>query len=192
MLELTALNLTSKDKDGAKASNEPSSTRQEREALWVDLRSLKSSIDNAWFKGDFNVILEAAEYSEEAQLDAWAMDDFNSVIHDCHTLPISFSGSTFTWTWVRHGGRVWKQLDKALGNQEGLSMFSSPFIQYLNHTSSNHSPLSFKLFDLSGAVKLVDSGSRLRDTGFSEKLKRLKLVLRIWKKDNFGNVYDNI
>ena len=67
-------------------------TRGERVPLW-DLQRSLSSTSLPWIAGgDYNIISNGTEREGGSQPDHLAMNDFNSVIHDCNLLDPGFVG----------------------------------------------------------------------------------------------------
>ncbi|XP_071940756.1 uncharacterized protein [Coffea arabica] len=124
---------------------------------------------------------------------------------------LPFSGSTYTWSGVRAGARIWKRLDRVLVNQHWLDFLPNTSVQHLNRATSDHSPLlvtlrpaaasfpksfKFQSFWVSslGLLLLVQSNWDLPTQGYGMyrlafKLKRLKACLRQWSREHFGDIF---
>nr|XP_027109270.1 uncharacterized protein LOC113729143 [Coffea arabica] len=127
---------------------------------------------------------------------------------------LPFSGSTYTWSGVRAGARIWKRLDRVLVNQHWLDFLPNTSVQHLNRATSDHSPLlvslrpaapsfpksfKFQSFWVSspGLLPLVQSNWDLATQGYGMyrlafKLKRLKTCLRQWSREHFGDIFQAV
>ncbi|KEH21479.1 hypothetical protein MTR_7g406750 [Medicago truncatula] len=138
-----------------------------RKELWHKLNLLQSQFDAPWcFIGDFNVILGAHEHcgslnpARPPMLDFQAWTDQNNLIH----LPTR--GAEFTWD-----------------NKRGDShQFASSF-KFLKMWSLHK--------DCKDLISDSWNGRVIGNPLFvlSTKLKRLKLVLKTWNKEVFGNIH---
>ncbi|XP_071902725.1 uncharacterized protein [Coffea arabica] len=187
-------------------------SKAERQTLWSELSSIARSITRLWLVGgDFNVISTLAEYTGRAPQDLGAISDFNTAISNCRLQELSYTGSSYTWSGIRAGTRIWKRLEKTLVNQQWLDFLPNTSVQHLNHTSSDHSPLlvsmrpasasvpksfKFQTFWISnpGFISTVQSNWELSTQGYGMyrlafKLKRLKTWLRHWSKHQFGDIF---
>ncbi|KAL3518938.1 hypothetical protein ACH5RR_021527 [Cinchona calisaya] len=94
------------------------STTSQRKELQESLCLIGATISKSWAIGeDFNVIESLAEYSGTARHNRQAMADFSDMIMNCGLKNLSFSGSSYTWSGVRHG---WPKM--------GRSHFNSKFV----------------------------------------------------------------
>ncbi|KAH9750075.1 reverse transcriptase domain-containing protein [Citrus sinensis] len=182
-----------------------------REDLWAALESFADSHDLPWIVGgDFNVVQAVSEISGGHPQPQGAIDAFNLALLDCGLEDAGFVGSPFTWT----NGHTWRRLDRVVCNARWSAFFSVSRVSHLNRTASDHSPLllswdrdsirgpsRFKflhvwlkhpgLIDIvrhSWNAPVVGAGMR----AFQQKLVRLKLCLKAWNKDVFGNVFSQV
>jgi len=185
-----------------------------RRALWNSLSNLQSQFALPWsFIGDFNCILGAHEHRGRTnparlpiqEFQAWT--DVNNLIH----LPTR--GVEFTWSNGRGGGRhTDRRLDRVICNQEWLDMCCSMSVDALTKHKSDHFPIlmEFKLSDVSFAsqFKFMRMWAMHQDCKqiiqeiwntnvigcpmfvLNSKLKSLKVRLKVWNKESFGNVHD--
>ncbi|XP_071940747.1 uncharacterized protein [Coffea arabica] len=190
-------------------------TRVGRHVLWSELRALASSITRPWLVGgDFNAIRTLAEYTGRAHQDLGAISDFNAAISDCHLQELPYSGSSYTWSGVRSGSRIWKRLDRVLANHQWLSFLPNTSVQHLNRATSDHTPLlvhlrgadasapkpfKFQNFWVSSSEfqSTVQSNWELPTQGYGMyrlafKLKRMKACLRHWSRQHFGNIFQAV
>ncbi|KAH9684247.1 reverse transcriptase domain-containing protein [Citrus sinensis] len=182
-----------------------------REDLWVALESFADSHDLPWIVGgDFNVVQAVSEISGGHPQPQGAIDAFNLALLDFGLEDAGFVGSPFTWT----NGRTWRRLDRVVCNARWSAFFSVFRVSHLNRIASDHSPLllswdrdtirgpsRFKFlhvwlkhlgfFDIvrhSWDAPVIGAGMR----AFQQKLVRLKLCLKVWNKDVFGNVFSQV
>ncbi|XP_071913990.1 uncharacterized protein [Coffea arabica] len=131
-------------------------TRAERQTLWSELSSIVGSITWLWLiGGDFNIISTLAEYTDRTPQDLGAISDFNTAISNCRFQELPYTGSSYTWSGIRAGTRIWKQLDRTLVNQQWLGFLSNTSIQHLNRTTFDNSPLVIGSFRHKGMQKEV-------------------------------------
>lgn len=182
----------------------------ERVCLWRDMRSLVPLIGNsAWVQmGDFNVVRRPDERIEG--FDASAADDFNSCITDINMQEMMTKGFWYTWTNKRGGlGNNKSRLDRVLVNGVWLDLFKDS--EVVGHAPGiyDHCALvltvlppkfracPFKFFnfwmaDARFKELLGDSWSQMVVGNpfdrLSLKLRRLKLVLKGFHKQNFSHV----
>lgn len=179
-----------------------------RRRLWSDLSSYADL--NALFLGDFNAIRGAFDKKGGGQPSASAVLDFNTFIDDNELLEIPTSGLKYSWC-RRTPILIHSLLDRALASMGFLDFWSSVSALLLPRACSDHSPLvvtcleastdgptSFHFFSMwtehDSFLKLVESSwsaSVLSSCSFrrlTAKLKRLKLELKVWNKEVFGNV----
>ncbi|XP_071925054.1 uncharacterized protein [Coffea arabica] len=164
--------------------------------------------------GDFNAIRTLAEYTGRANQDLGAISDFNTAIFDCHLQELPYSGSSYTWSGVRAGARIWKRLDKVLINQQWLNFLPNTSVQHLNRATSDHTPLLVNLRSADASVpkpfkfqnfwvssscfkSTVQSNWELPTQGYGMyrlafKLKRMQACLRHWSKQHFGNIFQAV
>ncbi|XP_019190133.1 PREDICTED: uncharacterized protein LOC109184574 [Ipomoea nil] len=189
-------------------------SRAERTSLWQQLSSLLESSAPFILGGDFNVISSISEYRGDALPDKNNIGDFSSFIHDNNLLDLPVTGSLYTWHGRRTTGAVWKRLDRFLLNSHCRDSFTEVQIQVLARTTSDHAPLVFTATNNSMSCpkqfrfqrmwlshpdfKLVvrQNWSLPADGGgmraLAYKLKRLKIALKVWNKEIFGNVFDRV
>ncbi|KAH9662191.1 reverse transcriptase domain-containing protein [Citrus sinensis] len=182
-----------------------------REDLWAALESFADSHDLPWIVGgDFNVVQAVSEISGGHPQPQGAIDAFNLALLDCGLEDAGFVGSPFTWT----NGHTWRRLDRVVCNARWSAFFSVSRVSHLNRTASDHSPLllswdrdtirgpsRFKFLHVwlkhPGLIDIVRSSWNAPVVGagmraFQQKLVRLKLCLKAWNKDVFGNVFSQV
>ncbi|XP_071906094.1 uncharacterized protein [Coffea arabica] len=130
------------------------------------------------------------------------------------SMELPFSGSSYTWSGVRAGVRIWKRLGRVLINQQWLNFLPNTSVQHLNRATSNHTPLLVNLRSADASVPkpfkfqnfwvsssdfkpTVQNNWELSTQGYGMyrlafKLKRLKACLRHWSKQHFGNIFQAV
>ncbi|XP_057770827.1 uncharacterized protein LOC130990624 [Salvia miltiorrhiza] len=173
-------------------------------------------IDNTFFIGDFNAVKGAHERKSNRIPCASSCRDFCDFIAASIFIESEVTGLFFTWCGRRLlPSHVESVLDRCLFSKGFSSLWDSLNTHVLPRISSDHSPIvlqchesrgprrsSFKFFDmwlLHPEFKQVvqDSWNAPTDTScplytVMMKLKRLKLTLKGWNKQVFGNVDEGI
>jgi len=128
---------------------------------------------------------------------------------------IPFTGSNYTWCNGRRGlHRIHRRLDRALCNGVCMDEWDSCSYQVLVRNCSDHSLIlanlannslkkvsNFRFFSMwlqdSSCLKLIHDSWNNKVVGcpmfiLQHKLKRLKIELRDWNKNSFGNVHNAV
>ena len=140
------------------------------------------------------------------------MWDFRETLDECGFTDLGFSGQKFTWCKRLAGGfMVWERLDRAVANQEWISMFPGYSVTHLDTVFSNHKPLSIHMegFQIQNQrpwrfeqVWLNDEACRSTVEATWESLffssnpmsvveanvKNCQRHLKKWSKASFGNI----
>lgn len=148
------------------------STRIERLDLWSDLICIQQRLkDSPWIVGgDFNVIASMEEFAGPAVPDVRAIGDFTDFLSKTDLRELPTAGGLYTWVGTRSRGRIWKKLDRILFNDSWLHQFPNSSVELLSRGTSAYGYGMYK---------------------FSCKLRRLRTALRVWNKNDFGNVFRN-
>ncbi|XP_060216785.1 uncharacterized protein LOC132644224 [Lycium barbarum] len=151
-------------------------TQTERLELWDSLEDLSTSVDIPWMIGvDFNAITSEDEKFGGLPVTINEIQDFRGCIQNCGISYLGFSGSKFTW-WNGQSGddRIFKRLDRCLGNQLLQAKYSSEgFIELIKQNwTADFLANPFILFH--------------------HKLKKVKAALAQWSKATFGNIFQEI
>ncbi|GAA0186747.1 hypothetical protein LIER_34035 [Lithospermum erythrorhizon] len=177
-----------------------------RRVLWKDLTAL-SLLYKPWvLLGDFNAITSRAEHKGDAFFDLGSSTDFNAFISSCELSDAGFIGSQFT----RSCGLHYSRLDRVLCDSSFLDVFPVLSVRHLVKTHSDHAPLLINIQSNTGrtlsAFRFQNMWSKHKDFPsvvadawnqdfygdpfftISSKLKALKLILKEWNRDIFGNV----
>ncbi|KAF8093414.1 hypothetical protein N665_0383s0044 [Sinapis alba] len=67
--------------------------------------------------------------------------DFRLMQQNCGMIELPYSGDCFSWVQRRHNYLVRCRLDRAMGNAEWFSLYSSASSQYLRFMGSDHRPI---------------------------------------------------
>jgi endonuclease/exonuclease/phosphatase family metal-dependent hydrolase len=180
-----------------------------RSSLWDELVGLSSWWELPWcIGGDFNVTRFPIERPRDVRLNA-AMMEFSDFIIEQDLMDLPLTGGPFTWS-NNQEIPSWSRLDRFLVSLDWEVKFPSSLQKRLRRLCSDHFPI---LLDCGG----VHWGPRpfkfenmwLKDEGFvdrvrlwwesysfqgspsfifSQKLKALKIDLKRWNDQEFGNV----
>ncbi|XP_028106829.1 uncharacterized protein LOC114305893 [Camellia sinensis] len=141
-----------------------------RQALWVTLLNLKTIFVNPWcLGGDFNEIRNVRERIGVSRRDR-GMQEFNDFIDNYEVVDVQMLGKKFTWCNTLEG-KKWSRIDRFLLNPKWLVRYKLK-LWGLPRTISGHCPLL-----------LMEDGSILK-----RKLQSLKLALKKWNQETYGNV----
>ncbi|CAH9082772.1 unnamed protein product, partial [Cuscuta europaea] len=140
--------------------------------------------------------------------------DFSDCIAACNLISPNYNGPLFTWAGVRSNGWVWRRLDRFLFNSRWSDSFKKILVDVLEKTPSDHSPLLIACFvegtcypkpfkfqnmwthhatfldTVKKSWDAIDTYGGMR--GFVHKLKQLKLDLKLWNRNTFGNLFEDI
>ncbi|GAA0167741.1 reverse transcriptase [Lithospermum erythrorhizon] len=177
-----------------------------RRVLWKDLTALAVLYKPWVLMGDFNAITSRAEHKGAAFFDPGSAADFNAFISTCELSDAGFIGSPFT----RSCGLHYSRLDRVLCDSSFLNAFPVLSVRHLVKTNSDHAPLLINIQSHTGRVK---SSFRFQNMWIKHKdfqsvvaavwkqeffgdpffiicskLKALKLFLKEWNRNTFGNV----
>jgi hypothetical protein len=186
----------------------------QRRNLWNVLSQIQSQHLLPWcFLGDFNTILGSHEYrgnfipARLPMLDFQNWSDSNNLVH-LHT-----HGAFFTWANGRRGRHyTQKRLDRVICNHEWFDNCNSVNVSTLTKNKSDHFPIlfEFKNHDLQhpssfkfmkmwtahpDCANVVQESWNVNIVGcpmyvLNEKLKLLKLKLKLLNKNVFGNIHE--
>ncbi|XP_039038759.1 uncharacterized protein LOC120176401 [Hibiscus syriacus] len=129
------------------------------------------------FGGDFNIFLHFQESSDHELLGPYTspdMSDFQEFTHELNLLDHLYFGPKFSWRNKQHDLFLAKKLDRILINPTWDSFFQHSFVEFLAPGVSEHNAQGNPMMIL-----------------FS-KLKRLKVCLKKFNKDNFNNLSDRV
>ena len=104
--------------------------------------SLNQLFDLPWLcVGDFNEILKAHKKMGGKLRPSKQMQDFQDVV-ECGFVNLGFVGNKFTWCkQTVDGVTVWERLDRALANDEWISLYPASNVIHSKYGTSDHKPL---------------------------------------------------
>ncbi|XP_027077095.1 uncharacterized protein [Coffea arabica] len=190
-------------------------TALQRVELWDSLLADKPT-QSAWLLvGDFNVIVSEEEKRGGVPFtpeEGWELLNFMS---QAGIFDVGYSGSIFTWCNNRYGrARIWKRLDRLLMNQVSSNLGLGFDVQHLCRDPSDHAPLL-----LSAHTKLDNKPKPFRFLNFwtskpelldvvrcnwignfsgpplkvlAAKLRNVKMALRMWSREVFGDIFEAV
>lgn len=162
--------------------------------------------------GDFNCILSPEEKMGGILSSGTSMIDFHGFMSAVGLSDAGFSGPKFTWTNKQTGqSHIQARLDRVLVNTQWLNSEMSMTVKHLSRGPSDHSPLLLSkppsvlapgrfLYqqmwhthqDFLDFVKGNWNSNSSRDIhpfyALQKKLKDLKVALRIWNREVFGDL----
>ncbi|XP_060190596.1 uncharacterized protein LOC132619837 [Lycium barbarum] len=188
----------------------------ERRVLWDSINQVSNLFYLPWLVGgDFNVISTEKEklggllvlYNEVA--------DFNHCLSSCGLQDLRYVGSTYTW-WNGRAEEacIFKRLDRMVCNDKFLDVMPTMKVTHLIKKGSDHSHLEHKF---STTTEVIIKSFKFLNflvqhesfqevitqhwcidfegnpfTKFHHKLKKVKDALRIWSKNTYGNIFQQI
>ncbi|XP_024004038.1 uncharacterized protein LOC112081511 [Eutrema salsugineum] len=125
-------------------------TSEERNDLWIDLITLHSSSligSSPWLiGGDFNEILHPSEHScPSVNQFSSTMIDFKDCLDKIEARNLRYQEEKFTWSNKQPVNPIAKKLDRALIDEDWLSVFPRSFAKFLAPDFSNHAPCCISL-----------------------------------------------
>jgi hypothetical protein len=202
------------DKTFAISAVYASTNYRNRRKLWNALNSLQAQHDLPWsFFGDFNVILGAHEHRDRTSPARLPIEEFQNWSESFNLVHLPTRGVEFTWNNGRGGNRhTERRLDRVICNQSWMDLCNTSSVTALSRIRSDHFPLLFdfqtstvrhvsqfkflKMWSLHSECKNVIMDSWNENVVgcpmfvLSQKLKNLKVKLKCWNKNSFGNVHD--
>jgi hypothetical protein len=186
----------------------------QRRNLWNALTQIHSLHMLPWcYLGDFNTILGSHEYRGNSTPARITMTDFQNWTDSNNLIHLQTHGAFFTWANGRRGRRyTQKRLDRVIYDQTWFDSCNSVNVSTLTKSKSDHFPLlfEFKNIDIQHSssfkfwkmwishpdcAKVIQNSWNVNVVGcpmyvLSEKLKRLKVELKTWNKNVFGNIHE--
>ncbi|KAL2958343.1 hypothetical protein AAZX31_18G203500 [Glycine max] len=184
--------------------------------LWEDIKQIKShNPDGNWcIMGDFNSIRDPSERVSAflTETDSNSISEFNNWLADLEVDEVQCVGRRFTW--YRPNGTAKSKLDRVFVSHDWLSLWpgSMYFISdrnFLDHcpilfkaTNADWGPKPFRVLDcwltkksFQDLVKGTWRNTTVRGWGgysLKEKIKRLKVTMKQWNKQNFGDTANRV
>ncbi|MQL98843.1 hypothetical protein Taro_031558 [Colocasia esculenta] len=194
-----------------------SCTVSSRRCLFDDLIAQSDNVSVPWIiGGDFNCISTPSEKSGGLFGNLQSMVDFNAFMHASSLVDAGFVGSPFTWVNNRTGqASIKARLDRFLMNSAFVNNYQGFNVKHLIRCTSDHSPLLASIVtDTRPPARFVFQAMWTYHDSFLDvikltwneyttwhpnpftiflmKLKAIKQALRVWNKNTFGNVEDNV
>ena len=186
-----------------------------RRQLWLDLTDTFANHPLPWsIVGDFNCILGAHEKRGGCSPRARSCEDFQAWTDTCSLVHLNTVGPLFTW-FKKGYPDMDSRLDRSICNQQWFNFWDSVACIALHRKDSDHTPLIFKSSHISitGPKPFKFISAWLTHPSFLEtvsnswqnsvhatcpmtvmqlKLKRLKVVLKDWNANVFGNIHSQV
>ncbi|RVW26012.1 LINE-1 retrotransposable element ORF2 protein [Vitis vinifera] len=187
-------------------------TRLEREWLWEEVGAIRGIWEGPWcLGGDFNITLAQGERNRQGRISS-AMRRFAEVVDDLGLVDLQLQGGAFTWTGDLNNMSK-ARLDRFLVSPCWLDQFSRVSQRRLPRPISDHFPVLLEggswrrgsvpfrfenmWFKVEGFKDLIRNwwqGTEVRGSAsfrLSEKLKKVKQKLKVWNREEFGNLESN-
>ncbi|RVX14050.1 LINE-1 retrotransposable element ORF2 protein [Vitis vinifera] len=187
-------------------------TRLEREWLWEEVGAIRGIWEGPWcLGGDFNITLAQGERNRQGRISP-AMRRFAEVVDDLGLVDLQLQGGAFTWTGGLNNMSK-ARLDRFLVSPCWLNQFSRVSQRRLPRPISDHFPVLLEgsswrrgpapfrfenmWFKVEGFKDLIRNwwqGTEVRGSAsfrLSEKLKKVKQKLKVWNREEFGNLESN-
>ncbi|RVW22653.1 Transposon TX1 uncharacterized 149 kDa protein [Vitis vinifera] len=187
-------------------------TRLEREGLWEEVGAIRGIWEGPWcLGGDFNITLAQGERNRQGRSSS-AMRRFAEVVDDLGLVDLQLQGGAFTWTGGLNNMSK-ARLDRFLVSPCWLDQFSKVSQRRLPKPISDHFPVLLEggswrrgpapfrfenmWFKVEGFKDLIRNwwqGTGVRGSAnfrLSEKLKEVKQKLKVWNREQFGNLESN-
>ncbi|MCH85190.1 LINE-1 reverse transcriptase like, partial [Trifolium medium] len=183
-----------------------------KKTIWVDILVALRAYPAEFYciLGDFNSIREKEERKGVGAFSNWMEESrlFNVFINNSRLVDLPLLGRKFTW--MQPNGRCMSRLDRVLVSQNWLGEWGNVSLWGLKRDVSDHCPLivkydghdwgpkpfrfnNFWLNNKSFHKVVEDAWNSFQVSGWKsfvlkEKLKLLKVVLKQWNKEVYGNV----
>ncbi|KAG5576484.1 hypothetical protein H5410_056618 [Solanum commersonii] len=117
-----------------------------RKPLW-DGQMFYANMEIPWCTiGDFNVITSIEEKLGGVPYNMNKSFEFIGVIEACGLTDLGYTGIPFTRCNQRDAeARVWKRLDRSMGNDKWLEVMPQTTIENLSSVGSDHSPMLMEM-----------------------------------------------
>ncbi|OMO85318.1 Geminivirus AR1/BR1 coat protein [Corchorus capsularis] len=146
----------------------------------------------AWLvAGDFNIISTVTESSNYNGTEIAGSDisDFTDCLSQLELVDHAYTGPLFTWWNKRDEGSISRKLDQTLINIAWLEFFPNSTVEFVPPAVSNHCAILVKLDSQNYSPPKPFRDPMIK---LLRKLKRLKIVLRHFNKEKFGELSDRV
>jgi hypothetical protein len=182
--------------------------------LWETLLGIKRQVGRgAWcLIGDFNAVLHSEERKGQILLNPNYMRaevaEFSDFVRSSDLMDLPILGRKFTW--FHPNGSTMSRIDRMLVNDDWLLLWNNPTLWVLPRSVSDHCSLIVRYSGFDWGPKpfrfnnhwllnnnfhgvVEDYWRNCNFTGWmavilKEKLKGLKSILRVWNKENYGQM----
>lgn len=181
-----------------------------RRRLWMAILELR--LNNICFMGDFNAIFGPDEQFSQCCLSRVSCDEFRQCVLDAGLIDLETTGPFLTWRCSHSSRILMSRLDRALASEDFISFWNSVSVLVLPRVHSDHHPLILKCQEGPAEVlkpfrfqnfwtshkEYVNVVSESRNYFMPardpismciRKLKRLKVRLKEWNTQTFGNIF---
>ena len=180
-------------------------SRRERQIMWEELSSMRENIELPFiFIGDFNEVLKLEERKGGVGC-CRSIEEFNQWVNSLQLVDLPLGGRKYTWS----RGKSMSRLDRCLVDNEWCTKFPEMKLMALNIMTSDHCPIvmetskedwgpkPFRSLDAwlshpDFVKKVKDEWCLLGELLTADKLKALRVPLRVWNKKSFGHIDDHI
>ena len=190
--------------------------RNNRGPFWEAIEKVGEAFGGGWLCiGDFNHVFSQTDKKGGKPVASSSSGGPNEVIEKNGLIDINFSSNPYTWSNGREGlANIKERLDRAFANDRWRLIFPRAVVLNLPSSSSDHYPIvlftegeqrsvkrPFKFeevwtrdesswFVVEKAWNVIFQGSPLFKV--CQKLKEAKKEFKIWNREWFGNIHQNI
>ncbi|XP_073353532.1 uncharacterized protein [Aegilops tauschii subsp. strangulata] len=189
--------------------------RSECSQSWDLLKMLRAQSDLPWLcGGDFNEVLDGAEYFGANERTEWQMAGFRETVDQCNFQDLGYNGIPFTWDNRQEGtANVKVRLDRFLADPAFIQMYLDNSVKHIPSPRLDHCFVSIRsrrageeqhrglrrfMYDEawqreeSHEAAVVDGWKKGSGTmglmSLNEALKDMQVHLTTWKGKKFGDV----
>ncbi|XP_039053100.1 uncharacterized protein LOC120195029 [Hibiscus syriacus] len=157
-----------------------------RRLLWKKIKEVEISVNyDPWIlRGDFNTFLHSMESSDHDLFGQYITSDMKEFQEFTRELEISdhpFFGPKYTWSNKQKDLFLARKFDRVMINSSWATAFHHSFVEFLAPGVSDHFRQSWNQRAHGDPMTILFS-----------KLKRLKVCLKRFNKENFSNISDRV
>ncbi|XP_042487307.1 uncharacterized protein LOC122067525 [Macadamia integrifolia] len=183
--------------------------RASRRDLWVELGSVSILAEPWLVVGDFNATLASHEKRGPGLFNIGSAAEFEAMVDSCSLIKLPSQGPKYTWSNNRRRGNVAAVLDRGFCNEDWMTHFQDCAQLVLPRDFLDHNPILITLeaclkpkncpfhfhkfwTDYPSFLQLVSDSWNEGISGrptfvLTQKLKRLKPIIRTWARETFPN-----